>query len=275
MAGCTVACVQTNSGREIGANIATVLPLIREARELGAELVMLPENVAMIEPDQAKQRDKALPEKGHPALDAFAEEAGRLGVWLLIGSLAVRRDDGRVANRSLLVDASGCVVARYDKIHLFDVDLGPSESYRESAIIAPGDRIVVAPTPWGRLGLSVCYDLRFPHLYRALAKAGAQFLAIPAAFTRTTGAAHWHVLVRARAIETGCYVLAPAQCGTHAEGRLTFGHSLIVDPWGAVLADAGEEVGVVTAEIDAIRVAEARRRVPALSHDRPFADPAP
>jgi predicted amidohydrolase len=189
--------------------------------------------------------------------------------------LAIRRDDGRVANRSLLVDATGHVAARYDKIHLFDVDLGPSESYRESDVIAPGDRLVVAPTPWGRLGLSVCYDLRFPHLYRALAKAGADFLAIPAAFTRTTGAAHWHVLVRARAIETGCYVLAPAQCGTHAEGRLTFGHSLIVDPWGTVLADAGGETGVITAEIDAAQVAEARRRVPALSHDRAFVDPRP
>ncbi|MGZ8995268.1 MAG: carbon-nitrogen hydrolase family protein [Rhodospirillales bacterium] len=275
MAGCTVACVQANSGREIGPNIDAVLPLIGKARERGADLVLLPENVAMIEPIQAKQQEKALPEAEHPALAAFAEAASNLGVWLLIGSLAIRRDDERVANRSLLVDAAGRVVARYDKIHLFDVDLGPAESYRESAVIAPGDRIVVAKTPWGGLGLSVCYDLRFPHLYRALAKAGADFLAIPAAFTRTTGAAHWHVLARARAIETGCYVLAPAQCGTHAEGRLTFGHSLIVDPWGVVVADAGEEVGIITAEIDAARVAEARRRVPALEHDRPFAAPPP
>ena len=275
MAGCTVACVQANSGREIGPNIDAVLPLIGKARERGADLVLLPENVAMIEPIQAKQQEKALPEAEHPALAAFAEAASNLGVWLLIGSLAIRRDDERVANRSLLVDAAGRVVARYDKIHLFDVDLGPAESYRESAVIAPGDRIVVAETPWGGLGLSVCYDLRFPHLYRALAKAGADFLAIPAAFTRTTGAAHWHVLARARAIETGCYVLAPAQCGTHAEGRLTFGHSLIVDPWGVVVADAGEEVGIITAEIDAARVTEARRRVPALEHDRPFAAPPP
>lgn len=275
MAGCTVACVQTNSCREIGANVEAVLPLIAEARGRGAEMILLPENVAMIEPNQALQREKALPEAGHPALAAFTEAAGRLGVWLLIGSLAIRRNDGRVANRSLLVDASGRVVARYDKIHLFDVDLSFGESYRESAVIAPGDRVVVAATPWGRLGMSVCYDLRFPHLYRAMAKAGADYLAIPAAFTRTTGAAHWHVLARARAIETGCYVLAPAQCGTHAEGRLTFGHSLIVDPWGAVLADAGENVGVVTAEIDPAQVAEARRRVPALEHDRAFAAPSP
>ncbi len=275
MAEFTVACVQTNSGREIGPNIDAVLPLIGVARARGAELILLPENVAMIEPDQAKQREKALPEDGHPALVAFTEAAGRLGVWLLIGSLAIRREDGRVANRSFLLDASGRVVARYDKIHLFDVDLSSGESYRESAVIAPGDRVVIAATPWGRLGMSVCYDLRFPHLYRALAKAGADFLTIPAAFTRTTGAAHWHVLARARAIETGCYVLAPAQCGTHAEGRLTFGHSVIVDPWGAVLADAGEDVGIVTAEVDPARVAEARRRVPALEHDRPFAAPSP
>lgn len=273
MAGCVAACVQTNSGRGIRANIEAVLSLIREACGRGAELVLLPENVAMIEPIQAKQREKALPEDEHPALAAFAEEAARQGVWILIGSLAIRRDDGRVANRSLLVDSSGRIVARYDKIHLFDVDLGPEESYRESAVIASGDRAVVAETPWGRLGMSVCYDLRFPQLYRALANAGADFLAIPAAFTRTTGAAHWHVLVRARAIETGCYVLAPAQTGAHAEGRLTFGHSLIVDPWGAVLADAGDDVGVISAELDAARVADARRRVPALRHDRDFAAP--
>lgn len=274
MAACIAACVQTNSGREIGPNIEAVRPLIREACRLGAELILLPENVAMIEPVQAKQREKALPEDQHPALAAIANEAAKQGAWILIGSLAIRRDDGLVANRSLLIDGSGRIAARYDKIHLFDVDLGPKESYRESAVIAPGDRVVVAATPWGRLGMSVCYDLRFPQLYRALAKAGADFLAIPAAFTRTTGAAHWHVLVRARAIETGCYVLAPAQTGAHAEGRLTFGHSLIVDPWGAVLADAGEDVGIIVSELDPARVAEARRRVPALSHDRAFAEPA-
>ncbi|MCU0894046.1 MAG: carbon-nitrogen hydrolase family protein [Rhodospirillales bacterium] len=275
MARCLAACVQTNSSREVGPNIEAVLPLIGEACGRGAEFILLPENVAMIEPIQAKQREKALPEAGHPALPALAEEAAKRGVWILIGSLAVLRDDGRVANRSLLIDSAGRVVARYDKIHLFDVDLGPKESYRESAVIAPGDVGVVAETPWGRLGMSVCYDLRFPQLYRALAKAGADFIAIPAAFTRTTGAAHWHVLVRARAIETGCYVLAPAQTGTHAEGRLTFGHSLIVDPWGVVLADAGEDVGIVTAELDPERVADARRRVPALMHDRDFAPPPP
>lgn len=267
---CRAACVQTNSARDVDANIAAVLPLIREACADGAEFVLLPENVAMLEPDQARQRDKALPEDGHPALAAFTGIAAELRVWLLIGSLAVRLTDGRIANRSLLVDAHGRVVARYDKIHLFDVDLGGAESYRESAVIAPGARAVIADTPWGRLGMSVCYDLRFAQLYRALAKAGAEFLAIPSAFTKTTGAAHWHVLARARAIETGCYVLAPAQCGTHAKGRKTFGHSLIIDPWGVVLADGGEDVGIVAAELDRETVAAARRRIPALDHDRAF-----
>jgi predicted amidohydrolase len=270
MPACTVACVQTNAGREIAPNIEAVLPLIRDARAAGADFILLPENVAMIEPDQAIKRQKAPAEEDHPALAAFAEAAGQLGVWLLIGSLAVRSGTGFIANRSLLLDASGRVVARYDKIHLFDVDLGNAESYRESAVIAPGDRLVVATTPWGRIGMSVCYDLRFAYLYRALAKAGADYLAIPAAFTRTTGAAHWHVLARARAIETGCYVLAPAQCGVHARGRRTFGHSLIVDPWGTVLADAGEDVGFITARIDPVEVATARRRIPSLEHDRSF-----
>lgn len=267
----TVACVQTNAGREIEPNIRAVLPLIGDAHAAGARVILLPENVAMIEPDQAAQRRKAMPEADHPALAAFAEAAARLGVWLLIGSLTIRRDDGRVVNRSLLVDGAGRVVARYDKVHLFDVDLGDGEAYRESAVIAPGDRAVLSATPWGRLGLSVCYDLRFAQLYRALAKAGADFLVVPAAFTQTTGAAHWHILIRARAIETGCYVLAPAQCGIHAEGRRTFGHSLIVDPWGTIVAEAGDGVGIITAEIDPLAVAEARRRIPALDHDRPFA----
>lgn len=271
MPRCRVACVQTSAGREVDANVRAVLPLIEDARADGAELILLPENVAMIEPDQALQQSKALPEADHPALAAFADAAAALATWILIGSLTVRREDGRVVNRSLLVDDVGRVVARYDKIHLFDVDLGHGESYQESAVIAPGDQAVVAATPWGRLGLSVCYDLRFAHLYRSLAKAGADILAIPAAFTRTTGEAHWHVLVRARAIETGCYVLAPAQCGIHAEGRRTFGHSMIVDPWGSVLAEAGDAIGVIAADLDTEAVIAARRRIPSLDHDRAFA----
>jgi predicted amidohydrolase len=268
-----VACVQTNSARDIAANLETVPPLVRAAKDAGAELVLLPENVSMLEPDTALWREKALAEEGHPALNAFRALARDEDLWLLIGSLAIRVGDGKVANRSILLDNQGRIVARYDKIHLFDVDLDGGESYRESESIAPGDRAVIADTPWGRLGMSVCYDLRFPHLYRSLAKAGADFLSIPAAFTRTTGRAHWHVLQRARAIETGCYVFAPAQCGVHAMGRETFGHALIVDPWGVVLADAGEDVGFIMAEIDPAAVAEARRKIPALTHDRPYAEP--
>lgn len=269
----TVACVQTNSARDIATNLEMVPPLVWAARGAGAEFVLLPENVGMLEPDPALWREKALAEDGHPALAAFSAVARDAGVWLLIGSLAIRLADDRVVNRSILLDGNGAIVARYDKIHLFDVDLDGGESYRESASVVSGDRAVVAATPWGRLGMSVCYDLRFPHLYRSLAKAGADFLSIPAAFTRTTGRAHWHVLQRARAIETGCYVFAPAQCGAHAMGRETFGHALIVDPWGVVLADAGEDVGFIVAEIDVAAVADARRRIPALCHDRPFAEP--
>ena len=266
----TVACIQTNAGREIEPNIVAASALVRQAREAGADLVLLPENVAMLEPVGRLLKEKAVPEEAHPALAAFRDLARASGIWLLIGSLAVRVEDGRVANRSLLVDPDGTVAARYDKIHMFDVDLGPGESYRESANIAPGASAVVAPTPWGPLGLSICYDLRFPQLYRRLAQGGAVFLSIPAAFTRTTGRAHWHVLQRARAIENGAYVFAPAQCGTHAEGRETFGHSLIVDPWGTVLADGGEEPGVILAAVDPDSVAAARRRIPSLGHDRPF-----
>lgn len=269
----TVACVQTNSARDIATNLEMVPPLVWAARGAGAEFVLLPENVGMLEPDPALWREKALAEDDHPALAAFSAVARDAGVWLLIGSLAIRLADDRVVNRSILLDGNGAIVARYDKIHLFDVDLDGGESYRESASVVSGDRAVVAATPWGRLGMSVCYDLRFPHLYRSLAKAGADFLSIPAAFTRTTGRAHWHVLQRARAIETGCYVFAPAQCGAHAMGRETFGHALIVDPWGVVLADAGEDVGFIVAEIDVAAVADARRKIPALCHDRPFAEP--
>jgi predicted amidohydrolase len=265
-----VACVQMNAARDIAANLPVVADLVRQACAAGAAFVLLPENASMLEPNARLLREKAMPEDQHPALPFFADLARETGAWLLIGSLAIRQEDGRVANRSLLLDAEGRIVARYDKIHLFDVDLGGGETYRESATIAPGDRAVIATTPWGRLGMSVCYDLRFPHLYRRLAKGGAEFLTVPAAFTRVTGEAHWHVLLRARAIETGCYVFAPAQTGTHAEGRQTFGHSLIVDPWGRVLADAGKDVGFVVADVDPAEVATARRRIPALSHDRSF-----
>lgn len=264
------ACIQTNSGRDLQPNIDAAETLIRDARQAGAEFILLPENVAMLEPDDALQREKALPEEGHPAVDAFSRAAKELAIWLLVGSLSVRLPGGKIANRSLLMDPNGETVARYDKIHLFDVDLDNGEKYRESATIEPGGHSVIARMPWGRLGMSICYDLRFPHLYRSLAHQGADFVSIPAAFTRTTGQAHWHVLQRARAIETGCYVFAPGQCGEHAEGRLTFGHSLIVDPWGTILAEGADEVGFILAEVAPGKVAEARRKIPALSHDRPF-----
>ncbi len=267
------ACIQLTAGREMAANIETACALVRRAREAGAELVLLPENATMIEPRPEAAVAKAPPEDAHPGLAAFQELARETGAWILIGSLSIRAGADKIANRSLLLDAEGGIVARYDKLHLYDVDLRSGETYRESKTVRPGRRAVLAPTPWGLLGLTICYDLRFPQLYRTLAQAGARFLSVPSAFTRTTGRAHWHVLVRARAIETGCYVFAPAQCGVHAEGRQTFGHSLIVDPWGEVLADGGEEEGVILAEIDPASVERARRRIPALEHDRAFGEP--
>ena len=266
----TVACIQTNSGRDIAPNLETVGGLVRRARDAGADFIATPECVTMMEPDNALMREKAPAERGHPAISAFGGLAKETEAWLMAGSLSVKRSDGKIANRSYLFDPTGRVVATYDKIHMFDVEIGDGQTYRESATFEPGTEAVLADLPWGRLGLSICYDVRFPHLYRALAKDGADFLAVPAAFTKVTGTAHWHVLLRARAIETGCFVIAPAQCGTHAEGRQTYGHSLVVDPWGEVLADGGEDVGFVTAQIDPDKVDEARRKLPSLSHDRPF-----
>jgi predicted amidohydrolase len=269
-----VACVQNCAEREMAPSIAALLPLIRRAAAGGASLIVLPEMATMIEPRDALVLGKTWPEAEDPGLAAFRAAARALGVWVLVGSLLLREPGAaRVTNRSLLIDPQGEIVARYEKIHLFDVALAGGESYRESATVQPGSHAVVAETPWGLLGLSICYDLRFAALYRALAQAGAQFLAIPAAFVHTTGKAHWHMLVRARAIETGSYVLAATQCGVHAEGHRTFGHSLIVDPWGEVLADAGDAVGIIMAEVDPARVEAARRMIPSLRHDRSFAAP--
>jgi deaminated glutathione amidase len=234
---------------------------------------MTPEITGMFEPKRDLHLAKATDEAANPALAAFRELARETGAWLLVGSLAIKLEAARLANRSFLLAPDGAIAARYDKIHMFDVDLKNGESYRESALYRPGDSTILARLPWGTLGMTVCYDLRFPYLYRALAQAGADFLSIPAAFTVPTGKAHWHVLQRARAIENGCFVFAPAQCGEHAEGRKTYGHSLIVDPWGEVLADAGEAVGFVTAEIEPAKVAEARRMVPSLRHDRVIPTP--
>jgi len=269
-----VACIQLNAARDIAPNIAAASALIRDAKAQGAQFILAPENTGMIEPKRPQMLEKAKPEAEHPALPAFSALAAELGVWLLIGSLQIKLDAATCANRSFLFDDGGRIVARYDKIHMFDVDLKGGESYRESKTFRPGDRAVIADTPWGKVGLTVCYDLRFAYLYRALAQAGASFLTVPSAFTVPTGQAHWHTLLRARAIETGSFVFAPAQCGEHAEGRKTYGHSLIVAPWGEVLADGGEEPGVITADIDPAKVAEARAMIPALTHDRRFDGPA-
>jgi deaminated glutathione amidase len=277
----TASCIQFTSARDYEPNIRVVSDLVRRARDGGADFVLTPENTGLTEPIGKLRREKARDEANHPVLAALREVARETGVWLLIGSIAVdlSREPGtaenerRLANRSYLVKPDGAVVARYDKIHMFDVDLAGGESYRESNTFRPGDRTVLAETPWGVLGMTVCYDLRFPHLYRTLAQAGADFLAIPSAFTVPTGKAHWHVLMRARAIENGCFVFSPAQWGEHAEGRRTYGRSLIVDPWGEVLADAGEGVGIVSARIEPDAIAKARRMVPSLQHDRVFSKP--
>jgi len=269
----TAACIQLASDIEPEANVAAAAEAFRRARGGGADFVLTPETTDMMEMKRRDAFAKAKGEGEHPGLAQLSGLAGELGCWLLIGSLVIRLSDERLANRSFLIDPAGRIAARYDKIHMFDVEVPDGQSYRESKAYRAGETAVLADLPWGRLGLSVCYDLRFPQLYRTLAQAGADFLTVPSAFTRLTGRAHWHVLLRARAIETGCFVLAPAQCGETSQGRQTYGHSLIVAPWGEVLAEAGEAPGVIFAEIDPARVAEARRMIPALGHDRPFEAP--
>ncbi|HYC13491.1 MAG TPA: carbon-nitrogen hydrolase family protein [Stellaceae bacterium] len=267
------ACLQLNSTRDVGPNIESLRTLARRAREQGADFIMSPEVSDMIEPDRKLRFEKARGEEQHPMLAAARDLARELQVHFLLGSIVVRLEAETLANRSFLIRPDGEIAHRYDKIHMFDVDLPNGETYRESAVFRPGAAADVTPLPWGVLGMTVCYDLRFPYLYRALAHAGADFLTIPAAFTVPTGRAHWHVLMRARAIENGCFVFAPAQWGAHANGRSTYGHSLIVAPWGEVLAEAEDGVGIIVAEIDPAKVLEARRQVPSLSHDRGFASP--
>ncbi|SBV91843.1 putative enzyme [uncultured Alphaproteobacteria bacterium] len=268
MSAFAVACLQVNSGEEMSVNVDAALRLAADAADAGADLILMPENVAMMTWGTAAITAAARPPEVHPALAAFRAFAKARQVWLHCGTLAVPSARGKVYNRTYVVDPEGGVAAVYDKLHMFDVDLGGGERYAESATFEAGDRAVAVDLPWGRLGLSVCYDLRFPYLYRALAGAGADFLAVPAAFTQVTGAAHWHVLLRARAIETGCFVFAPAQTGTHVRGRRTYGHSLIVSPWGEVLADGGEGPGFVIADIDPSEVDAARGKVPSLAHGR-------
>jgi predicted amidohydrolase len=267
------ACVQLRSSDDVQQNIDSASALIRDAARQGAQFIATPENTTLMAPDGGAKLDKSFSESHDPALPAFRALAEELNVWLLVGSLAINTGDGKTANRSFLLGPRGRIVARYDKIHLFDVDLPSGEKYRESNTVAGGHQAEVADLPWCKIGLSICYDLRFPQLYRALAKAGASLLTVPSAFTETTGKAHWHVLLRARAIENGAFVIAPAQGGRHANGRQTYGHSLIVGPWGDIMAEGGTDPGVFLAEIDPDAARVARERIPSLQHDRDFSGP--
>ena len=260
------ACVQLRCGDDVAQNVRDAAEIIRAARKDGAHFIATPENTDLMALDGGSKLEKTFPEKDALALPQFCALAEELGIWLLIGSLAIKVSAGKTANRSYLIGPNGRVGARYDKIHLFDVNLPSGETYRESNTVEPGDEAVTVSLPWGRLGLSVCYDLRFPQLYRTLAKAGAEILTVPSAFTETTGKAHWHVLLRARAIENACFVVAPAQSGTHSSGRETYGDSLIVDYWGQVLSRLAKGTGVITADIDLAKEAETRARFPALDN---------
>jgi predicted amidohydrolase len=266
----TVGLVQMRAGLDPVANLDAATKLIGEAKAGGADYVLTPEMTNIMEIRRERLFAAIVAEEADPSLAAFRELARKHAIHLHVGSLAIKLSDERAANRSYLIDGAGEIVARYDKIHMFDVDLANGESYRESRNFRPGEAAVAADLPWGRLGLTICYDLRFPALYRALAEAGSAMLAIPSAFTRQTGEAHWHILVRARAIENGSFVFAAAQGGRHENGRETYGHSLIVDPWGRILAEGDVEPGIVLAQIDPAAVAAARGRVPSLQHGRRF-----
>jgi deaminated glutathione amidase len=274
------AMIQMRSGLKPATNIDDAVRMIGEAKSGGAEYVLTPEMTNILVAKREQLFAAVVEEEADASLATLRDLARKVGVYIHIGSLAIKISPDRAANRSFLIDPKGDIAARYDKIHMFDVDLADGESYRESRNYRSGELAVLADLPWGRLGLTVCYDLRFPALYRALAEAGATMLAIPSAFTKQTGEAHWHVLIRTRAIENGCFVFAAAQGGKHENGRETYGHSLIVDPWGRILAEGGIEPGVVMAEIDPAEVANARARIPSLQHGRrfeiiePMAEPA-
>jgi predicted amidohydrolase len=268
-----VAAVQLRSGRQPAANVAEISRLVREAARVGATYVQTPENSTAMDEDKERLRAGSGADDTNARLGTFRDLARELRLWLHIGSMAVALPDSRLANRSILLSPKGDVAACYDKIHMFDVDLGAGESYRESRHFKPGDQAVTADLGALRLGLSICYDLRFAALYRTLAQAGAGLLAVPSAFTVPTGQAHWNVLLRARAIETGSFVVAAAQGGLHENGRRTYGHSMIVSPWGEILAEAGVDIGVITADLHSMDVTKARQRIPALQYERPFEKP--
>ena len=265
-----VGLVQMCSGRDVEKNVAAASDLIREAAKGGADYIQTPETTTLVELERERLLAAVRPEENNPALVHFCALARELGVWLHIGSMAVLLPSGKLANRSFLISPEGIVTARYDKIHMFDIDLGGGESYMESANYEPGRHAVLADLPWGPIGLTICYDLRFPPVYRALARAGAKFLAIPSAFTRPTGMAHWHTLLRARAIESQAFVFAAAQGGRHEHGRETFGHSLVVSPWGEILGEGGVHPAVIFADIELQLLEDVRTRVPSLQHDRVF-----
>jgi len=273
------ALLQLSSGDDPAENLKTIRAMLREAAQNGAEFVLTPEVSNCVSQDRAHQREVLSYEEDDPTLAGLQAEAAELGVWLVIGSLGIKTHDadGRFANRCFVIAPDGQIAARYDKIHMFDVDVTATETFRESAGYRPGDRAVLVETPFGKIGLSICYDVRFAHLYRKLAKAGAEILLVPAAFSPVTGEAHWEPLLRARAIENGCFVLAAAQTGDHpirtGKPRVTHGHSMAISPWGNVMVDAGTETGIVYVDIDLDEVARARGRVPALNHDRPFEGP--
>jgi predicted amidohydrolase len=266
-----VAVYQSCTGIDPDANARAIVTAIGEAKARGADMLFTPEMSGLLDRDRQRAAAHLHDEASDPVLAAVRAAAAEAGLWINLGSLALKgAADGRLFNRGFLIDDKGAVRARYDKIHLFDVDLPTGESWRESAAYAPGDRPVLAHTPFGDIGLSICYDMRFPDLYRALSNAGARILSVPAAFTVPTGKAHWHVLLRARAIEAGAFVVAAAQCGEHADGRATYGHSLVIDPWGEILLDMGDEIGVGLATIDMARLEDVRMRVPALRNRQPI-----
>lgn len=271
----SVALIQLRTPTRQDAALAQAMPLIRQAAASGAQLIMTPEGTNLLQKNRTAMFEALCPAEDDACVQGLAALAGELNIWLLIGSALVLRADGQAANRSLMISPDGQIVAAYDKIHMFDVDLPTGERHRESSAYTPGEAAVIANLPWQKLGLSICYDMRFSYLYRALAQAGAGMISVPAAFTRPTGAAHWEVLLRARAIETGSFILAPAQGGTHQDGRATWGHSLIVGPWGEVIAQLDhDEPGVLSAVLDLEEITKARSAIPALVHDRAFSGPA-
>jgi deaminated glutathione amidase len=265
-----IALVQMTSAIDPHANAETLAHAIDAATAAGAEFILSPEMTGLMDSNKSRMADNARPVEKDLTIAAARDAAHKTGAWILVGSIPVPLANGYFANRSVLINNRGDIVTTYDKLHLFDVDLPSGETYRESATYQPGTLAKVVQTPFGKLGLTICYDLRFPHLHRSLAQAGADMIAAPAAFTRTTGQAHWHTLLRARAIETGCFLLAPAQTGTHDDGRSTFGHSLAVSPWGDILCDMGTETGIGCVDLDLSQVAEARARIPAWSVNPPY-----